>query len=78
MSLNFTKFLQIRKGAVKKVEDEMLKGLTIEIQGFNPMNNFITTPVGIHQTLGIRLPNMVMLVKNLRKMFLFDIMVHIC
>jgi len=69
------KLLQIRKGSVKKVEDEHVKGQSIEITGNNPLNNFITTPIGIHQTLGIRLPNFIMLVKNIRKMFLFDIMV---
>jgi len=66
---------QVRRGYVKKVQDVQLSATVIEIIGQNPHTVFITTPIGLYQTLGIRLPVMVLVVKNLRKQFTFDILV---
>ncbi|OXA57325.1 Cilia- and flagella-associated protein 20 [Folsomia candida] len=66
---------QVRRGYVKKVQDIQLNGPVIEIVGQNPNTVFITTPIGLYQSLGIRLPILVLVVKNLRKQFTFDILV---
>lgn len=65
----------MRRGYVKKVQDIQLNGPVIEIVGQNPNTVFITTPIGLYQSLGIRLPILVLVVKNLRKQFTFDILV---
>jgi len=66
---------QVRKGHIKKVHDVHLNGATLEIMGSNLSSVFITTPIGIFQSLGIRLPYVVLVVKNLRRYFMFDVMV---
>ncbi|ODM93950.1 Cilia- and flagella-associated protein 20 [Orchesella cincta] len=66
---------QVRKGHIKKVHDVHISANTLEIMGANMASVFITTPIGIFQTLGVRLPFLVFVVKNLRKHFMFDVLV---
>merc|ERR1719484_413711 len=43
--------------------------------GTNVSTNYITCPVDPNKTLGIKLPFLVMILKNLKKYFTFEVMV---
>merc|ERR1712000_443084 len=43
--------------------------------GTNVSTNFITCPADEKQTLGIKLPFLVMIIKNLKKYFTFEVQV---
>jgi len=41
--------------------------------GTNVSTNFITAPADAKETLGIKLPFLVMIIKNLKKYFTFEV-----
>jgi hypothetical protein len=47
----------------------------LEIMGTNVSTTFIQCPADPKKTLGIKLPFLVMIIKNLRKYFTFEVMV---
>lgn len=57
------------------MSDEDVKSLAIEIGGTNVATTYIICPADPKQTLGIRLPFFVMIVKNMKKYFTFEIQV---
>ena len=64
---------QIRSGHVKRVTDPDIRSLAIEILGSNVNTTFITTPINPQQMLGIRLPFLVLVVKNIKRYFIFEV-----
>lgn len=49
----------------------------MEIVGTNVSTTYITCPADPKKTLGIKLPFLVMIIKNLKKYFTFEVQVRI-
>lgn len=52
-----------------------MKSLVLEIVGTNVSTTYITCPADPKKTLGIKLPYLVMIVKNMKKYFTFEVQV---
>ena len=57
----------MRNGYIKRLTDNDINSSVIEIIGSNVSTTFITSPDNPKKTLGIKLPFLVMVVKNLKK-----------
>jgi len=66
---------QVRNGHVKRITDADIRSLAIEVLGTNVSTTFITTPVSPQQALGIRLPIIVFVIKNLKRYFVFEVQI---
>jgi len=64
---------KVKNGSIKRITDEDIQSLVIEISGANVSTTFITCPADPRQSLGIKLPYLVMIVKNLNKYFSFEV-----
>jgi hypothetical protein len=62
-------------GHVKRPHDEDIQSNVLEIVGSSIQSTYITCPADPAATLGIKLPFLVMIVKNLKKYFTFEIQV---
>ncbi|KAI8978455.1 Cilia/flagella-associated protein 20/WDR90/C3orf67 [Pilobolus umbonatus] len=60
---------------IEKVADDLISSSVIELVSPNLSNTYITCPAQLQKTLGIKLPFIVLLVKNLDKYFSFEIQV---
>ena len=63
----------INAGQIRRVTDELLSCLVISITGYNVSRAYIQTPKLTGDVLGITLPILVMVVRNLRSFFTFEI-----
>ena len=66
---------KVRNGHIKRVTDQDIQSLVLEIVGANVTTNFMTCPAEPQMTLGIKLPFLVMIIKNLKKYFTFEVQV---
>lgn len=73
---------EIRNGHIKRLTDQDIQSSVLEIMGTNVSTNFITCPADPKKTLGIKLPFLVMIIKNvhssltqLKKYFTFEVQV---
>lgn len=64
-----------KDGNIKRVTDEDAKTLVLEIRGVNAATSFITAPSGSCVNLGVKLPFLTIIVKNLHKTFSFEVQV---
>ena len=64
---------KVKNGIIKRVTDQDIQSLIIEITGSNVATTYITCPCNPRLSLGIKLPYLVMIVKNLKKFFSFEI-----
>ena len=55
---------QVRNGHIKRITDQDIQSSVLEIMGTNVSTNFITCPADKNKTLGIKLPFLVMIIKN--------------
>lgn len=62
-------------GHIKRPHDEDIQSNVLEIVGSNIQSTYITCPADPAATLGIKLPFLVMIVKNMKKYFTFEIQV---
>jgi hypothetical protein len=62
-------------GHIKRPQDEDIQSNVLEIIGANVQSTYITCPADPSATLGIKLPFLVIIVKNLKKYFTFEIQV---
>lgn len=69
-------FTQVRNGHIKRITDSDIQSLVIEIMGANVSTTYITCPADPKETLGIKLPFLVMIVKNMKKYFTFEVQVR--
>lgn len=69
-------YFQIVNGHVKRVTDEDVRTLVLEMRGTNVATCYIFTPINPKEVLGITLPFLVMIIKNLKKYFSFEIQVR--
>lgn len=72
--LSWTLFVVV-DGHIKRPQDEDIQSNVLEIIGSNIQSTYITCPADPAATLGIKLPFLVMIVKNLKKYFTFEIQV---
>ncbi|XP_073117167.1 uncharacterized protein [Elaeis guineensis] len=66
---------EIANGQIKRPQDDDIQSNVLEIVGSNVQSTYITCPADPAATLGIKLPFLVMIVKNLKKYFTFEIQV---
>ncbi|KAM6325112.1 cilia- and flagella-associated protein 20 isoform 3-T3 [Podargus strigoides] len=66
---------KVRNGHIKRITDHDINSLVLEIEGTNVSTTYITCPADPKKTLGIKLPILVMIVKNLKKYFTFEVQV---
>uniref|UniRef100_A0A915L684 CFA20 domain-containing protein n=1 Tax=Romanomermis culicivorax TaxID=13658 RepID=A0A915L684_ROMCU len=64
---------QVKNGHIKRITDGDIQSLVIEIMGNNVSTTFITCPADPKKTLGIKLPYLVMIIKNMKKYFTFEV-----
>ncbi|PKU75097.1 hypothetical protein MA16_Dca019466 [Dendrobium catenatum] len=64
---------EVVNGQIKRPHDEDIQSSVLEIAGSNVQSTYITCPADPAATLGIKLPFLVMIVKNLKKYFTFEI-----
>ncbi|XP_037943151.1 cilia- and flagella-associated protein 20-like [Teleopsis dalmanni] len=62
-----------KNGYCKRIIDEDISSMVFEIMGNNVSTMFMTIPREPRQTLGIKLPFLVLLIKNMFKYFTFEI-----
>lgn len=65
----------VKNGHIKRITDEDIQSLIIELLGNNVSTTYISCPSDPKKTLGIKLPYFVMTVKNLNKYFTFEVQV---
>ena len=54
----------MRNGHIKRLTDSDIQSSVLEIMGTNVSTNFISCPVDPNKTLAIKLPFLVMIIKN--------------
>ena len=54
----------MRNGHIKRITDPDIQSSVLEIMGTNVSTNYITCPVDAQKTLAIKLPFLVMIIKN--------------
>ncbi len=57
---------KVRNGHIKRLTDADIQSSVLELMGTNVSTNFITCPADPKATLGIKLPFLVMIIKNVR------------
>lgn len=65
----------VRNGHIKRITDSDISSSVLEIAGTNVSTTYITCPADPKKTLGIKLPFLVMIIKNLKKYFTFEVTV---
>ena len=67
---------KVRNGHIKRITDADIQSFVLEIVGTNVSTTYITCPADPRKTLGIKLPYLVMIVKNMKKYFTFEVQVE--
>ena len=65
----------INNGYIKRLTDNDINSTVLEISGSNVSTTYISSPPSQNEELGIKLPFLVILIKNLKKYFSFEIQV---
>jgi hypothetical protein len=65
----------VKNGYIKRITDNDINSSVLEIIGLNVSTTSISSPDKPKKTLGIKLPFLVMVVKNLKKQFSFEVQV---
>ncbi|CAE8594248.1 unnamed protein product [Polarella glacialis] len=66
---------KVRNGHIKRLTDSDIQSSVLEIMGTNVSTTYIVCPADPSKTLGIKLPFLVMIIKNLKKYFTFEVTV---
>ena len=66
---------KVRNGHIKRLTDQDIQSCVLEIMGTNVSTAYITAPADPKKTLGIKLPFLVMIIKNLKKYSTFEVQV---
>eukprot|EP00924_Labyrinthula_sp_SR-Ha-C_P015270 snap_masked-scaffold_9-processed-gene-13.80-mRNA-1 protein AED:0.06 eAED:0.06 QI:0/0/0/1/1/1/3/0/201 len=66
---------EVKNGHIKRITDEDIQSSVLEICGTNVSTNYISCPRKATQTLGIKLPFLVMIIKNMNRYFTFEVQV---
>lgn len=54
----------VKNGHIKRLTDLDIQSSVLEIMGTNVSTNYITTPVDPKETLGVKLPYLILIIKN--------------
>ena len=65
----------MQNGHIKRITDQDIQSSVLEIMGTNVSTTYLVCPADPKQTLGIKLPFLVMIIKNLKKYFTFEVQV---
>lgn len=65
----------VRNGHIKRLTDGDIQSSVLEVMSTNVSTTYITCPADPDKTLGIKLPFLVMIIKNLKKYFSFEVQV---
>ena len=65
--------LSVKNGHIKRIIDPDIESPAIEIIGANVNMNYISFPENPNETLNIKMPTLVLLMKHLRKYFAFEV-----
>jgi len=68
-------YMEVKNGHIKRIVDNDMQSSVIEIIGANVANNLIKIPNENKKTLGIKMPNLVFQIKNLKKYFMFEVVI---
>jgi hypothetical protein len=66
---------KVKNGHIKRITDQDIQSSVLEIMGTNVSTSYIVCPADPQETLGIKLPFLVMIIKNLNKYFTFEVQV---
>lgn len=66
---------ETKNGYIKRLTDNDINSTVLEIVGSNISTTMMSTPDDPKATLGIKLPFLVMVIKNLKKYFSFEVQV---
>lgn len=66
---------KVRNGHIKRLTDKDINSQVLELLGTNVSTTYIQCPADPEQTLGIKLPFLVMLIKNMKKYFTFEVQI---
>lgn len=66
---------KVRNGHIKRITDSDIQSLVLEILAANVSNTYITCPADVKKSLGIKLPFLVLIVKNQKKYFTFEVQI---
>ena len=64
---------KVKNGVIKRVTDNDIQSLVIELSGANVVTTYITCPATPRLSLGIKLPFLIIIVKNVNKFFSFEV-----
>jgi hypothetical protein len=65
-SFSFFFLRAVRNGHIKRITDQDIQSSVLEMCGTNVSTNYISCPADPSKTLGIKLPFLVMIIKNVR------------
>ncbi|XP_017891500.1 cilia- and flagella-associated protein 20-like [Ceratina calcarata] len=65
--------MHVKNGYIRRVTDDEVKSLALELSGTNVTTTYIFCPRGPRKALGIKLPFLIMIIKNMKKYFTFEI-----
>ena len=65
----------MRNGHIKRITDDDIASSVLEVVSANVSTTYISCPSDPQKTLGIKLPFLVMIIKNLKKYFSFEVQV---
>ena len=60
---------------MKRCRDDDIQSHVLEVVGSNIQSTYITCPADLSATLGIKLPFLVLVVKNMKKYFSFEVQI---
>ncbi|XP_068189788.1 cilia- and flagella-associated protein 20-like [Antennarius striatus] len=66
---------KVRNGQIGLILDNDIRSQVLEVEGANVSTTYISCPADPKKTLGIQLPVLVLIVKNLEKYFSFEVQV---
>ena len=55
---------RVRNGHIKRLTDPDIQSSVLEVMGTNVSTTYITAPAEASETLGVKLPYLVMIIKN--------------
>ena len=65
----------MQNGHIKRITDQDIQSSVLEIMSDSVATTYVVTPADPQKTLGIKLPFLVMIIKNLKKYFSFEVTV---
>ncbi|XP_068177195.1 cilia- and flagella-associated protein 20-like [Antennarius striatus] len=66
---------KVQNGQIGRITDNDIRSQVLEVEGVNVSTTYINCPADPKKTLGVKLPIMVLIIKNLNKDFSFEFQV---